>query len=95
MRTGRYRWSAAAVGARSASAYALASRTPVAAIGGYKGTDPTPTLRRFQQWVATGQVHLFLPGGTAGPSSAAIQQWVVAHWSPTEVDGVTYYDLSR
>lgn len=90
-----YTWTAAAVGARSASAYALASRTPVIAIGGYKGTDPAPTLPQFQRWVAQGRIHVFLPGGTAGPASIGIESWVEAGFTRGRADGFTYYDLTR
>src|SRR5947208_952907 len=58
-----YRWVAAAVGANSAAGYQLASDEPIMAIGGFNGTDPTPTLAEFQQYVADGDVHYFIAGG--------------------------------
>jgi 4-amino-4-deoxy-L-arabinose transferase-like glycosyltransferase len=58
-----YRWVAAAVGANSAAGYQLASGEPIMAIGGFNGTDPTPTLAEFRAYVADGAVHYFLAGG--------------------------------
>ncbi len=36
------------------------------AIGGFNGTDPTPTLAEFQRFVARGDVHYFIAGGEGG-----------------------------
>jgi 4-amino-4-deoxy-L-arabinose transferase-like glycosyltransferase len=61
-----YRWVAAAIGANTAAGYQLASDEPVMAVGGFNGTDPTPTLREVQQYVANGDIHYFIDGG-GGP----------------------------
>ena len=47
-----YTWTAAAIGANNASGYQLASEQPVMAIGGFNGSDPSPTLAQFKQYVA-------------------------------------------
>jgi hypothetical protein len=64
-------WSAATVSARGASSLELGSDTAVLAIGGFMGSDPTPTLARFQSDVAAGRIHYFIPesfrGGPSGP----------------------------
>ena len=88
-----YTWVAAAMGARTASAYQLALDEPVLAIGGYKGTDPLPTLSRFQDLVAAGQVHWLISGGTEGEAGRAIERWVTTHFPSVLVDGQTLYDL--
>ncbi|HET9117438.1 MAG TPA: glycosyltransferase family 39 protein [Pseudonocardiaceae bacterium] len=64
------KWAAATLGASSAAPLALASDTTIMGIGGFMGSDPAPTLQQFQAYVATGQVHYFLPGG--GPRGGAI-----------------------
>ena len=46
-----YRWTAAAIGANNAAGYQLASGQAIMAIGGFNGTDPTPTLAQFEQYV--------------------------------------------
>lgn len=99
-----YTWAAAAVGSNSASGYQLASEEPVMAIGGFNGSDPSPTLAEFEQYVANGQIHYFIAGGgfggfgggQSGGSSASseIAAWVEANFTAQSVDGVTLYDLS-
>jgi hypothetical protein len=72
------------------------------AIGGFNGSDPTPTLAQFEQYVRQGDIHYFVAagsGGGAGPSAGGgaasqITSWVKAHYSAKEVGGVTLYDLS-
>ena len=46
-------WAAAVVGSNNAAGYQLASGAPVMAIGGFNGTDPSPTLEEFQHYVAS------------------------------------------
>ncbi len=58
-----YTWVAAAVGSNSAAGYQLASELPVMAIGGFNGSDPSPTLAQFQQYVADGDIHWFIASG--------------------------------
>ena len=102
-----YTWVAAAVGSNSASGYQLATQQPVMAIGGFNGSDPSPTLAEFQAYVAAGKVHYFIagggfggPGGPGGPggsgssTSSEISSWVQANFEATTVGGVTVYDLS-
>ena len=61
-----YRWVAAVVGANSAAGVQLAAGSPVMAIGGFNGTDPSPTLAQFKAYVAAGKIHYFLSGGCGG-----------------------------
>jgi hypothetical protein len=94
-----YRWVAAAVGANSAAGYQLAAKAPVLAIGGFNGSDPTPTLAEFQALVAKGEVHWFIAGGMGGgpggsQASSAIATWVAQTYRATTVGGTTMYDLS-
>ncbi|GAB2916603.1 hypothetical protein GCM10027047_13110 [Rhodococcus aerolatus] len=97
----RYTWVAATVGSNSASGYQLATQDPVMPIGGFNGTDPSPTLAQFQADVAAGEIHWFIAGGgfgggrggTAGASSE-ITAWVEATYTAQTVDGVTLYDLT-
>jgi 4-amino-4-deoxy-L-arabinose transferase-like glycosyltransferase len=94
-----YTWVAATVGSNNASGYQLATRRPVMPIGGFNGSDPSPTLAQFQQYVAAGKIHYFIGGGgfrANGGSNASqeIATWVAAHFTARTVDGVTVYDLS-
>ncbi|MFD7032860.1 glycosyl transferase, partial [Streptomyces sp. NPDC059917] len=60
----RYTWAAAAVGAQNAASYQLASGEPVMPIGGFNGSDPSPTLAQFQAYVKAGKIHYFIGQGT-------------------------------
>ncbi|GAA4668284.1 ArnT family glycosyltransferase [Nocardioides nanhaiensis] len=98
-----YTWVAAAVGSNQASGYQLATEEPVMAIGGFNGSDPSPTLAQFQAYVADGEVHWFVGGGGFGGqtgqnggsnASSEIAAWVAENFTATTVDGVTLYDLT-
>jgi 4-amino-4-deoxy-L-arabinose transferase-like glycosyltransferase len=94
-----YTWVAAAVGSNSAAGAQLATGDPVMAIGGFNGTDPTPTLAQFKSLVAAGKIHYFLAGGgrgggAGGSSSSSIASWVAAAFISQTVGGVTVYDLT-
>ncbi|OHU31164.1 glycosyl transferase [Mycobacteroides franklinii] len=100
-----YTWVAAAIGSNQASGYQLATRRPVMPIGGFNGTDPSPTLAQFQQYVADGQIHYFLDGergnhageGFGAPgseTSKSIQEWVERTFTKQTVDDVDVYDLT-
>ncbi|MFC8382655.1 glycosyltransferase family 39 protein [Nocardia sp. NPDC057272] len=96
-----YTWVAAAVGSNSAAGYQLATELPVMPVGGFNGSDPSPTLEQFQQYVADGKIHYFVgsgrggPGGNSASTSSAITAWVTANYTATTVDGVTLYDLTQ
>ncbi|MGC5388684.1 ArnT family glycosyltransferase [Micromonospora chalcea] len=94
-----YTWVAATVGSNNASGYQLATGRPVMPIGGFNGSDPSPTLAQFQRYVADGRIHYFLGGGGfrangGSNASAEIAAWVAENFTATTVDGVTVYDLS-
>jgi hypothetical protein len=98
-----YTWAAAAVGANNAAGYQLATQLPVMPIGGFNGSDPSPTLAQFEQYVAGGKVHWFIGGGGAGGmrsdsgsnAAAEIEAWVQSHFTAQTVGGVTLYDLTQ
>ena len=95
-----YTWVAAAVGSNQAAGYQLATEEPVMAIGGFNGSDPSPTLAEFQELVSDGEVHWFIGGSGFGQSmggsssSSDIATWVAANFESQTVDGTTLYDLS-
>ncbi|MGW4339696.1 ArnT family glycosyltransferase [Rhodococcus koreensis] len=94
-----YTWVAAAIGSNSASGYQLATEDPVMPIGGFNGSDPSPTLEQFQQYVADGKIHYFIAGGRGGGmggdgTASEISTWVQANFTAVTVDSVTLYDLT-
>ncbi|OJX75637.1 glycosyltransferase family 39 protein [Leifsonia sp. 71-9] len=95
-----YTWVAAAIGSNSAAGYQLATQEAVMPIGGFNGSDPSPTLAQFTADVAKGEIHYFIAGGVGqsnGGSSAssAIASWVEQNYTAKTVDGVTVYDLTE
>ncbi len=95
-----YTWIAAAVGSNNASGYQLATGLPVMAVGGFNGSDPSPTLAQFQAYVAAGEIHYFVGGGGFGgqnggsSASSEIASWVAETFPSRTVGTVTVYDLS-
>ena len=101
---GDFRWAAAVVGSNNAAGYQLASGVPVMAVGGFNGTDPSPTLDEFVEHVRAGRIHYFIAGPTTmmGPQnesgaqdSGAIKRWVEARYPELDIDGTTIYDLTQ
>jgi hypothetical protein len=99
-----YTWAAAAIGSNDAASYQLASGAPVMAIGGYNGTDPSPTLAQFKAYAAQHRIHFFVSGSmkrrrniapSGSDDSEQISRWVAATYRPRTVGDVTIYDLSR
>jgi 4-amino-4-deoxy-L-arabinose transferase-like glycosyltransferase len=91
------RWAAATVSSNSAAPLQLASGEPIMAIGGFSGSDPTPTLAQFKAYVAAGEVRYFIAGnsgGGGGRGDSTIATWVAAYYTASTVGGQTVYDLS-
>ncbi|WP_156024465.1 ArnT family glycosyltransferase [Smaragdicoccus niigatensis] len=95
------RWAAATIGSMSAGPLELSTGTSIMAIGGFTGSDDSPTLAQFQQYVANGNIHYFIAGGGMGGrgggegASSQITAWVEAHYTAKTVGGVTVYDLTQ
>jgi len=97
-----YTWVAAAIGSNSAAGIQLSTQLPVMPIGGFNGSDPSPTLAQFQQYVQQGKIHYFIGGsgfggmGQRGGSNASsdISSWVAANYTAKTVGGTTVYDLT-
>jgi 4-amino-4-deoxy-L-arabinose transferase-like glycosyltransferase len=93
-------WSAAIKRASPAAGLELSTRTPVMAIGGFLGIDPTPTLAQFQGYVSHQQIGYFIvpdPKDDQFPvgkdSHTDIANWVAQNFSSTKVGSDTVYDL--
>jgi len=96
-----YTWVAATVGASNASSYQLATEKSVMPIGGFNGSDPSPTLTQFKAYVTAGKIHYFIGGGALGRqaggsnASSQISAWVSKTFTAQTVDGATLYDLTQ
>jgi len=98
----QYTWVAAAIGSQNAAGLQLGSQLPVMAIGGFNGSDPSPTLAQFQQYVADGKIHYFVAGGGFGGGSngasqtaSQISAWVQQRFTAVTIGGSTFYDLTQ
>ncbi|MEU6766384.1 glycosyltransferase family 39 protein [Streptomyces sp. NPDC046853] len=97
-----YTWAAAAIGSQNAASYQLATGDPVMAIGGFNGSDPSPTLAQFKQYVEDGKIHYFISGGGMGGgmggdsgTSSKITSWVEDTYKKVTVGSSTFYDLTQ
>jgi 4-amino-4-deoxy-L-arabinose transferase-like glycosyltransferase len=106
---GQATWIAAVEGSMNAGSLELTSGQPVMAMGGFLGSDPTPTLSQFQSLVAQGKVRYLLVqsdggaiggraigGGSSGGTVAQVVSWAEAHGKVVTIAGVsgfTVYDL--
>ncbi|WP_203617834.1 glycosyltransferase family 39 protein [Streptomyces bauhiniae] len=105
-----YTWVAASTGSQNAASYQLATNKAVMAIGGFNGTDPSPTLAQFKQYVADGKIHYYIAGGGMGMgrtgearggmggssgTASSISTWVEANFKKVTVGSATFYDLTQ
>jgi hypothetical protein len=97
----QYTWVAAAIGSQNAAGLQLGAQLPVMAIGGFNGSDPSPTLAEFQAYVQDGRIHYFLAGGGFGGqnggsnAAAQISTWVQQNFTAVTIGGTTFYDLTQ
>ncbi|MET9387957.1 glycosyltransferase family 39 protein [Streptomyces sp. NPDC002928] len=100
--SGKYTWVAAAIGAQNAASYQLSTGDAVMAIGGFNGTDPSPTLAQFKKYVEEGKIHYFISSGSGGGmggsstgTSSKITSWVESNFKKVTVGSATFYDLTQ
>ncbi|GAA5049001.1 glycosyltransferase family 39 protein [Streptomyces similanensis] len=99
----KYTWVAASIGSQNAASYQLATGDPVMAIGGFNGTDPSPTLAQFKKYVDQGKIHYFISGGGMGggmggsgnSTSSQITSWVEKNFKKVTAGSATFYDLTQ
>ncbi|WEO96538.1 glycosyltransferase family 39 protein [Streptomyces sp. FXJ1.172] len=100
----KYTWAAASIGSQNAASYQLATGDPVMAIGGFNGTDPSPTLAQFEKYVADGRIHYFIAGGGIGGgmggtssngTASQISSWVQKNFKKVTAGSATFYDLRQ
>ncbi|HEX2284805.1 MAG TPA: glycosyl transferase, partial [Mycobacterium sp.] len=94
------RWAAATVGSFTAGSLELKTGASVMAIGGFSGSDNSPTLAQFQAYVADHEVRYFIPSDRgarperSSESARDISTWVQQNFTPIDVGGTTVYDLN-
>ncbi|MFG2355137.1 ArnT family glycosyltransferase [Streptomyces sp. NPDC048521] len=95
-----YTWVAASIGSQNAAGYQLATGDPVMAVGGFNGTDPSPTLAQFKKYVEEGRIHYFIAGGGMGRggnsgTSSRISSWIESNFKKVTAGSATFYDLTK
>ncbi|RPK38831.1 glycosyltransferase family 39 protein [Streptomyces sp. ADI93-02] len=97
-----YTWAAAAIGSQNAASYQLATGDPVMAIGGFNGSDPSPTLAQFKKYVEDGEIHYLISSGSGGGrmgggerTSSQITEWVEENFKEVTAGSATFYDLTQ
>ena len=78
-------------GSQTAAPYILETGKAVIAMGGFSGSDPTPTLAQFEALVKAGKLHYVYLGGSGGgagggagggggsSTAGTIEQWLARH----------------
>ena len=95
-----YTWVAATTGAQNSASYQLATGYSVMPIGGFNGSDPSPTLDAFKALVAQGKIHYYIAAGSMGTQSGGsnvsseIATWVSSTFTAQTSGSVTVYDLT-
>ena len=96
---GEQDWAAATYSAQNAALYQLESGSPVIPLGGWLGTDPSPTPDQFKKLVADGRIGYFiwqdnlLARNELSPETVEISHWVRDNFKEQTIDGVRLYDL--
>jgi 4-amino-4-deoxy-L-arabinose transferase-like glycosyltransferase len=85
-------WSGAVVGHRAGDIQ-LAVGAPVMPVGGFAGSDPSPSLAQFEADVAAHKLHWFVRGGRYSGTAGAIESWVSSHAPVVRAGRTTLYDV--
>lgn len=100
--SGSHTWTLATYSAQNAAQYQLASDTPVMALGGWLGGDPSPSLSEFKSLVRAGRIAYFADFSAVrdrpdqlGPQVQSIAAWVKANYEIVMSGEPTVYDLRR
>jgi 4-amino-4-deoxy-L-arabinose transferase-like glycosyltransferase len=87
-------WIVAMNSAQEAGTLELTTGLPVMAMGGFTGSDPTPTLDQFMGYIASGKLRFVLIGGGGGgggfgggSSDTGVSSWVTSTCKVANVSG--------
>ncbi len=93
-------WIAAVNSANESAAIQISTEKPVAALGGFNGSDPVLTLAQFKEYVASGKIKYYVAsshgmGGGPGGSSEIVS-WIKQNATVVSYGGSQYtvYQLS-
>jgi hypothetical protein len=82
-------WLVAVQGSSAAASIILETGgIPVMAMGGFRGTDPAPTLAQLEQYVKQGKLHYVLAGGGGGfGGGGSVISWVEQNCTAVSATG--------
>jgi len=84
-------WIVAVSGSQTAGTLEIESGQPVMAMGGFTGSDPTPTLDQLKAYISSGELRFVLTGGTGGGfggnDSSSISSWVTSTCTAVDYAG--------
>jgi hypothetical protein len=93
---GTAKWIVAVNSAQSAGTIELATGLPVMAMGGFTGSDPTPTLAQLKAYVASGELRFVMVGGGlgggggfGGGDTSSVDSWVASTCKAVTISGST------
>ena len=91
-------WIVAANGSQEAGAIQLAAGQPVMAMGGFNGSDPSPSLDQLKGFVAAGKLRFVISGGgggnlPGGRGASGINQWVTSACRAVSISGASIGNL--
>jgi len=99
-------WIVAVSGSQEAGSIEIATGLPVMAMGGFTGSDPTPTLDQLKGYIASGKLRFVIasgvsgggfggPGGFGAGDSGSISTWVTSTCKAVNSIGTTsLYDCA-
>lgn len=94
-------WAAATTASQTSARLQIDADRPIMPLGGFAGSDPSPTVQIFKDHVAAGRICYFLPQdeflATQSKTSTVteISDWVKGHFELETVGGQEIYDLSK
>jgi hypothetical protein len=98
---GSARWIVAVSGANTAGQIELATGKAVMAMGGFSGSDATPTLDDLKAYLESGDLRYVLVGGGGGPAGPAggssdVTDWVTSTCAAVDLGTGTssFYDCA-
>lgn len=94
-------WAAATYASQTAARLQLESGRAIMPLGGFSGSDPSPTLERFKEKVGAGEIcyfiqqEAFLEVQIFDTEATAISRWVEDNFPSEVVDSTTVYQLRK
>ncbi len=88
-------WIVAVSGSQEAGSIEIATGLPVMAMGGFTGSDPTPTLAQLKAYIASGKLRFVLTsgggfgGGGPGGDTSSVSSWVTSTCKAVNLSGTT------